>query len=378
MRSRSAAKGIKMRDKLREIEELVNSANGGDRCRAVELLAGMSNLKIWKDEPHCFELLKILASDQKYEVRQVFAEKSVLLPEDWLWKLLPPLLSDPNPFVRRAAQRVRKQRGQAEATDENGASSRRMTLDVLASRIEAASKSDPTSFRQTVVASLRDAQEIKAVEFAHELKNLLHPLSSAVGRLREEMSQTTLKKHSGTLNRISTRAKRLDDFCDAMKFLADGRNLHFNVIKCEKIVDLVMQGVTDLAAEKGVSVQVRDIPDVSLKVVVERLTRAVGNILRNAIEASPSGGQVEFLARLLDDSSVVEFVIRDHGKGISSDSRRVIFDPLVSGKREKEHGEHMGMGLFIAHSVIVQEHNGEIDVDSDGETWTIFKIRIPK
>ena len=374
---KSAVKGIRMQDKLQEIETLAASANGGDRCRAVERLAGMSNLKIWKDEPRCFELLNTLAGDPKYEVRQVFAEQSVLLPEDWLWKLLPPLLNDPNPFVRRAAQRVRKQRGQAVGNGETTSTSKRMTLDVLATRIETAMKSDPLSFRQTVVSSLRDAQELKVVEFAHELKNLLHPLSSAVGRLREEMSQNTLKKHAGTLNKISTRAKRLDEFCDAMKFLADGGKLHFDMIKCDKIIDLVMQGVTDLAAEKNVSVQVRDVSDVSIKVVVERLTRAIGNILRNAIEASRPGGQVELLARLLEDSNEVEFVIRDNGKGISSEAKQVIFDPLVSGKKEKEHGEHMGMGLFIAHTVIVQEHNGEIDVDSDGSTWTIFKIRIP-
>lgn len=378
MRLNSAAKGTRMKDKLQEIEVLAKSANGGDRCKAVEWLAGMSNLKIWKDEPRCFELLTILAGDPKYEVRQVFAEQGVLLPEDWLWKLLPPLLNDPNPFVRRTAQRVRKQRGQAGENGDNGSNSKRMTLDVLAARVEAAVKSDPASFRQTVISSLRDAQEIKVVEFAHELKNLLHPLSSAVGRLREEMSQTALKKHAGTLNNISTRAKRLDEFCDAMKFLAAGRNLHFDMIKCEKVVDLVMQGVTDLAAEKSVSIQVRDVPDTSIKVVVERLTRAIGNILRNAIEASPTGSQVEFFARQIKDSNEIEFVIRDSGKGVSPEAAKVIFDPLKSGKKEKEDGEHMGMGLFIAHSVIVQEHNGDIDVDSDGAAWTIFKIRIPQ
>jgi len=377
MRSRSAGKGTRMQDKLREIELLASSPNGGDRCKAVERLAELSRAPESKEEPRCFELLKARGEDSKYEVRQAFAEQCILLPDDWLWRLLPPLLDDPNPFVRRSALRVRKQRGSGSEEVEDVSTDRRMTIDVLAARIEAAADMDPAKFRNTVVSALRDAQGIKIIEFAHELKNLLHPLSSAVGRLRDGMSPHTLKKHAETLNQISARAKRVDEFGDAMKFIAEGRDLRFDSIQCEKVVDLAVQSVTDLAKEREVRLLVRDIYEGNVRVIVERLTRALGNILRNAIEVSPKRGQVEFTTRHFKDSGEVEFVIRDEGTGIKQEARRTIFDALVSGKREKRDGEHMGMGLFVAHSVIVVEHKGTIDVDSDGASWTVFKARIP-
>ncbi|MBI5529340.1 MAG: HAMP domain-containing histidine kinase [Deltaproteobacteria bacterium] len=358
----------------KNVESLVSSANGGDRIRAVELLTEAVRRNELDLSSPVFGWLQRLSSDSKYEVRQAFAERSVFLPDAWLWKLLPPLLDDPNPFVRKAAQRTYRQRDNAAASESRGVAKQR-GIDQLVVRLESAAGSDPQVFHRAAVSALQEAQNIKVVEFAHELKNLLHPLSSAVGRLKDEMSKQTLRKHVDTLNKISARCRRLDEFGEAMKFLAAGKNINFDVIKCSKLMELTAQSVNDLAVEKGVRLIVREAPDCNVKVVTERLTRALANIVRNAIEASSPSQQVEFSAREVEDG--VELIVKDNGVGIKQDAKKVIFDLLVSGKREKEQGEHQGIGLFLAYNVIVAEHLGGIEVDSDGASWTVFTIRIP-
>ncbi len=78
---------------------------------------------------------------------------------------------------------------------------------------------------------------------------------------------------------------------------------------------------------------------------------------------------------LFEESGEIEFVVRDGGLGIKEEYRRVIFSAFASGK--KEQGPHLGMGLYLAYSVVVLEHHGNLDVDSDGQSWTVFRCRIP-
>jgi len=362
-----------MSSAAKDLEKLARSTNGGDRVKAVEHLVDQARRGESDDATEAFKLLKLLSSDGKWEVRQALAEKATLLPDSWFWKLIPGLLDDANPFVKKAALRVKRLRSQSAGQKDDEKDERAM--DRLASKIEAASSKNPNAFHKAVMTALRDAQGLAINEFAHELKNLLHPLNSQLSHLREDFSDHTLRKHSETLNRIAQRSKRLEDFSESMRFIAEGRKLHFDVIRCGSLVDQVCQAVQDLADEKGVSLIVREPPDVNLRVVIERMARALINIVKNAIEASPDGGRVEFSATLFDEAGEIEFVIRDNGPGIKEEYRRVIFSPFASGK--KEQGPHLGMGLYLAYSVVELEHRGAIEVDSDGESWTVFRCRVP-
>jgi signal transduction histidine kinase len=119
-----------------------------------------------------------------------------------------------------------------------------------------------------------------------------------------------------------------------------------------------------------------------------QMLQAVGNILRNAKEASPEKGRIDITAENVDSYSgmkadsgdgevtrSVRISIRDYGTGIDSDELPKIFDPYFSTK-ERCSQKGMGLGLSIAHSII-RKHYGDILVESRPGRGTTVKIVLP-
>ena len=70
----------------------------------------------------------------------------------------------------------------------------------------------------------------------------------------------------------------------------------------------------------------------------------------------------------------VEVRVSDTGTGIPPQIRSKIFDPFFT---TKDVGKGTGQGLAIAHSVVVEKHGGQIDVESTVAEGTTFIIRLP-
>lgn len=102
-----------------------------------------------------------------------------------------------------------------------------------------------------------------------------------------------------------------------------------------------------------------------------RLNQVFMNILYNAIQAITGEGIITISTRREHDWAVVE--ITDTGPGIPAETIGRIFDPFFTTKKV---GEGTGLGLSISYG-IVQDHNGQIDVQSTVGAGTTFTIRIP-
>ena len=77
--------------------------------------------------------------------------------------------------------------------------------------------------------------------------------------------------------------------------------------------------------------------------------------------------------RSLDDR--VEIRIRDNGTGIPSDVKEKMFNPFFTTKPV---GEGTGLGLSISHDIIVKQHGGSIEVDTQPGEFTEFRIVLPR
>src|SRR2546427_8431547 len=101
-----------------------------------------------------------------------------------------------------------------------------------------------------------------------------------------------------------------------------------------------------------------------------RIQRAVANVVENAIQAMPQGGELK--VELTDvDGEALKLSISDTGEGIPAALRERIFDPFFTTKKN---GAGVGMGLSVSHS-IVEAHHGRILVESEegkGATFIIF------
>lgn len=106
-----------------------------------------------------------------------------------------------------------------------------------------------------------------------------------------------------------------------------------------------------------------------MKADSEKLSQAFVNFILNAFQATPEEGRVSVTTESLP--SGISICIHNSGSYIPPEERESIFLPSYS---TKEHGS--GFGLFLAHRIITA-HQGSIEVDSDKEDGTTFRIGLP-
>ena len=100
----------------------------------------------------------------------------------------------------------------------------------------------------------------------------------------------------------------------------------------------------------------------------EQIRRAVGNLLKNAVEATESG-EVRVSARRAPHRVVIE--VADPGRGVPDADKEKLFLPYFSTKRRGT-----GLGLAIVHR-IVRDHDGQISVHDNQPHGTRFEIELP-
>ena len=102
-----------------------------------------------------------------------------------------------------------------------------------------------------------------------------------------------------------------------------------------------------------------------------KINQAILNILTNAIDAIKEKGQIFIHTSLLPDKILIS--IKDTGIGINEDNKSRIFDPFFT---TKDVGKGIGLGLSITYGII-QEHNGQIEINSENKNGTEFIIKLP-
>lgn len=104
----------------------------------------------------------------------------------------------------------------------------------------------------------------------------------------------------------------------------------------------------------------------------DRLEQVFINIVNNAVDAMPSGGQLQVQTGLTNGKSVyVQFA--DTGIGITEENLRNIFEPFFTSKRPEK---GTGLGLAVSYG-IVRDHSGAIEVESQPGRGSTFTVRLP-
>jgi len=121
----------------------------------------------------------------------------------------------------------------------------------------------------------------------------------------------------------------------------------------------------------------------TLELFPQEITRVFLNLISNGFYAltkrKTDNGEVPFepvlsaATRNLGDG--VEIRIRDNGTGIPPDVKEKMFDPFFTTKPA---GEGTGLGLSMSHDIIVKQHGGRIDVETEAGQFTEFRIVLPR
>lgn len=101
------------------------------------------------------------------------------------------------------------------------------------------------------------------------------------------------------------------------------------------------------------------------------------NLIVNARQAMPNGGQLAIMVSTNADAGTAEISIRDTGTGIPPEKLPKIFEPFFSTKKADENGQGgTGLGLALCRKII-ETHNGRIRVESVVGKGTTFTLRFP-
>ncbi|MEO7094808.1 MAG: HAMP domain-containing sensor histidine kinase [Polyangiales bacterium] len=106
----------------------------------------------------------------------------------------------------------------------------------------------------------------------------------------------------------------------------------------------------------------------------DRVAELLSNIIRNGVEHATPGTVVVVCARA--DGAVVMLEVCNEGPAIAADVLPVIFEPFRRGRRERSKGGNLGLGLYIAHQIVLSHGGTLVARSSDGTT--IFAARLPR
>jgi two-component system sensor histidine kinase PilS (NtrC family) len=208
-----------------------------------------------------------------------------------------------------------------------------------------------------------------AAGVAHEIRNPLAAISGSIELLRQTPQASDDDR---TLMAIVHREiQRLNVLIDDLLDYANPRpsqHVDFDLAILVRETCQVAQG--DKAFEE-IELTCETDDAIAIRADSAKLRQVVWNLLRNAADASASGGKrVRVEARRDDTGSTV--IVTDDGAGIAPDQLARIFDPFFTTKKKGT-----GLGLATCHAIIA-EHGGHIDVDSEVGKGTKMVVRLPR
>jgi signal transduction histidine kinase len=168
---------------------------------------------------------------------------------------------------------------------------------------------------------------------------------------------------------MSSETQRIDRIVQQFLDYARPPRLAPERVDLGALVADVAQRTGPLAESRGVALRADGVASGQVVVDPSQLRQALDNLVRNAIDATPSGGRVDVTARCTGGGCVVE--VRDTGRGIEPDHLPKIFDLYFTTK-----ADGTGVGLAVTQQ-IVSAHGGTIEVDSRPGEGTTMRVRLP-
>jgi signal transduction histidine kinase len=241
---------------------------------------------------------------------------------------------------------------------------------------------------------------------AHEIKNPLNFINNfsalsaeLIGEMNDVLAEATLDTKTRTeldelaqmlktnLAKVVQHGKRADSIVKNMLLHSrqgsgEHRSVDINAIVDESL-NLAYHGARAEKTGFDITIQRNFDPAVGLAdVYPQEITRVLLNLISNGVYATAkrkmeAGDGFEPMlfatTKALEDK--VEIRIRDNGTGIPEEVKEKIFNPFFTTKPS---GEGTGLGLSMSHDIIVKQHGGSIDVETEPGVFTEFKIVLPR
>jgi PAS domain S-box-containing protein len=230
--------------------------------------------------------------------------------------------------------------------------------------------------RKKALAALVESEKLAttgrlAMSLAHEINNPLQSVMGCLGLAAEQVEE-----HEPLARYLEVARREARRVADIVARLRDvDRPVQSRERKPANVSALVQEALA-LSRKRCEVAQVRVAYEVGddlplLVVAPDAMRQVFLNLVLNAVEAMPGGGQLQISTRRTGHPPGVQVAFADTGMGIAAEDLPRLFDPFYSTKPLG-----LGLGLYVGLS-IVQTHGGRIEVESRAGEGSVFRVWLP-
>lgn len=224
---------------------------------------------------------------------------------------------------------------------------------------------------------------------SHFISNVSHELRTPVTVLRSyidtlynfgnDFDFNTQREFIGVMNQEIIRLNRMvNDILDFSRYESQNIRLEKSKQNIVEIIEDCVNQVQVLAKEHDLTISIMkepDLPEVYLN--VDSISRALMNIVSNAIKYSPDGKRIKIRAERSRDGEFVEVSVEDQGMGIPEQYQKKIFDRFFRVENATHTVKGTGLGLHLVKVTIEKHHQGQVFVHSKEGEGSTFGFRLP-
>lgn len=215
---------------------------------------------------------------------------------------------------------------------------------------------------------------------AHDLRGPLGSVLMSASFLKLEAADRLTPTELDVLDRIeragASMGRLVDDLLDTASVQNGSPSLKFAPVALAELLREACAVHAALARVRAIEVRLEidsELP--MLEADAERLRQVVANLLSNAVDHTPTGGEVVVIARALDES--IEVSVLDGGSGIEPDVLPRLFVPFSGGHGARHAGRSVGLGLAICKALVVG-HGGSIRAENRASGGAAFHVTLPR
>lgn len=227
---------------------------------------------------------------------------------------------------------------------------------------------------ELVQAQLHAAWSDVAKRLAHEIKNPLTPIQLSAERLNYRLSRNLDGDDRELLNRMTDtiieQVGSMQSLVNAFTEYADTPELILTTANINLLIEDIVDMYQDPAANWTVNTDL-DEQCGTLTIDTSRIRQLLHNLIKNALEACENLADATVTVSTACHADKIEIIVSDNGPGITEQSKNWIFEPYATDKPKGT-----GLGLAIVKK-IVDEHQGQIQVESEQDKGSKFIISLP-
>jgi len=207
-----------------------------------------------------------------------------------------------------------------------------------------------------------------STSIVHDFRNPLAAIYGGAEMLVDsELSPAQSKRLALNIYHAS---RRIQELLNDLLNISGGRGKPREECRLIDVVTSARDAVIQLADSHGVKITVAVAGDIELPLERARMERVFLNLMTNAIEAMPNGGEIQLTAAVQVHDVLI--TIDDTGPGIPRDIRAMLFRPFTSAG--KKNG--MGLGLVLSRQTVL-DHGGDLSLVDTGGPGAHFQMRLP-